>query len=75
MMDAQDKLSSIRTWIYVGLMLLLILLKGYFAFWMIGDRGQPTWDYGTIKDVPSQSPYAEYELLPHPQHVKGKQGK
>ena len=53
---------------------LLILAKGFFSFWVVADRGQPTWDYRPVKDVPGESPYAVYEPLPHPQHVKGQKG-
>jgi len=53
----------------------LILLKGVFTFLVVGDNGQPTWDYGTVEDIPGESPYAAYQLLPDPQHVKGSEGK
>jgi len=50
------------------------LAKGFFSFLLVGDRGQPTWDYRPVRDVPAQSPYAIYEPLPYPQHVKGQRG-
>ena len=52
----------------------LILLKGLFTFFIVGDNGQPTWDYGTVEDLPGESPYATYQLLPDPQHVRGSEG-
>jgi hypothetical protein len=36
--------------------------------------GQPTWDYRPILDVPAESPYAVYQRLPYPQHVRGAKG-
>ena len=33
-----------------------------------------TWNYGTVKDVPAESPYGVYKKLPHPQHVQGAEG-
>ena len=66
--------SAAATWAVIIGLLLLILIKGAFAFLAIGDRGQPTWDYRPVKDVPGESPYAIYEPLPHPQHVKGQKG-
>lgn len=70
-----DQTSVKRTWIIIVLLLLLILGKGLYAFAVVGDLGQPTWAYGTLRDVPGESPYALYDLLPHPQHVRGANGK
>jgi hypothetical protein len=66
--------SEIRTWVWLGIMLGIILFKGFFAFFVVSDRGQPTWDYRPVQDVPAQSPYAVYQLLPHQQHVRGVKG-
>ena len=68
------KESSFATWVVIFLLLAIILVKGFFAFFVVGDLGQPTWDYRPVKDVPGESPYAVYEPLPHPQHVKGQKG-
>ncbi len=68
------KESTLVTWVVIILCILLILIKGLFAFSVVGDRGQPDWDYRPIKDVPGESPYAMYEKLPYPQHVKGTEG-
>jgi hypothetical protein len=66
--------SNLATWVVIALLLILILLKGAFAFLIIGDRGQPTWDYRPVPDVPGESPYAIYQPLPYPQHVRGEKG-
>ena len=68
------KESSFTTWVVIFLLLAIILAKGFFSFFLVGDRGQPTWDYRPVRDVPAQSPYAIYEPLPYPQHVKGQRG-
>ena len=68
------KVSLLRTWVILILLLSLILFQGFFSFLVVGDRGQPDWDYRPVKDVPGESPYAMYELLPHPQHVRGTEG-
>jgi hypothetical protein len=68
------KQSSLATWVVIFLLLAIILAKGFFSFFMVGDRGQPTWDYRPVRDVPAESPYAIYEPLPYPQHVKGQKG-
>ena len=74
MEPSNHKESSFATWVIIFLLLALILGKGLFSFLVVGDLGQPTWDYRPIKDVPAESPYAVYELVPHPQHVKGAEG-
>jgi hypothetical protein len=74
MADLHKQTSLLRSWVNIFLMLLLILGVGVFAFALIGDLGQPDWDYGTVADVPAESPYAIYEPLKHPQHVRGAQG-
>jgi hypothetical protein len=66
--------SSFKTWIMIVLMLFVILFQGFFSFFVVGDLGQPDWDFRPVKDVPGQSPYAVYELLPHPQHIRGARG-
>ena len=62
--------SAVKTWVVVGLLLLWIFFKGGLAYFMIGDRGMPDWDYRPIRDVPGESPYAIYEPLPYLQHVR-----
>ena len=63
-----------RTWVWIAVMLIIILVQGFFGFLVVSDMGQPTWDYRAVKDVPAQSDYAEYQLLPYPQHVRGEKG-
>jgi len=74
MEEDQAKESSLSSWLIVILLVLGILLKGFFAFFVVGDLGQPTWDYRPVQDVPGESPYAIYDALPYPQHIKGTKG-
>jgi len=74
MKETGHKASTLVTWGVILLCVLLILIQGLFAFSVVGDRGQPDWDYRPVKDVPGESPYAMYEKLPYPQHVKGTEG-
>ncbi len=67
--------SVLYTWLVIWLLFLLILFQGQFAFRVVGDQGQPGWDYRPVRDVPGQSPYAIYPALPHPQHIRGMKGK
>lgn len=66
--------TSLKSWLVIFSLLALILGKGFFAFFVVSDLGQPDWDYRPIPDVPAESPYATYQLLPHPQHVRGARG-
>jgi len=74
MEHSNAKASTFITWAIILLLLVWILGKGLFSFFVVGDMGQPTWDYRPIKDVPGESPYAIYNVLPYPQHVKGAKG-
>ena len=74
-MDQTTHNESVKmTWAVVLFCLSVIFAKGFFAFFMVGDLGMPTWDYRPVKDIPGESPYAIYEKLPFPQHVMGKEG-
>ena len=74
-MDSESqKASTLTTWVILAFLVLFIFVKGFWVYFAIGDRGQPDWDYRPMKDVPGQSPYAIYETLPHPQHVRGAKG-
>ena len=67
--------SVLFTWFIIWLLVILIFLKGQFAFVAVGNPGQPTWNYGSVEDIPGASPYAMYPLLPNPQHIQGRDGK
>jgi len=72
--DAKEKNFSLRTWIIVFLLVVSVLVKGFYALLVVQDRGQSGWDYRPVNDVPGESPYAIYQTLPHSQHVKGAEG-
>jgi hypothetical protein len=74
MTHSTGKESTFGTWVIIVLLLAWILGKGFFSFFVVGDMGQPTWSYRPVKDVPGESPYALYQVLPYPQHVKGAKG-
>jgi hypothetical protein len=66
--------SGVSTWAWIVSLVVFILAKGFFTLWVVGDLGQPGWDYRPVKDVPGESPYAIYDVLPYPQHVRGEKG-
>ncbi len=74
-MDNPDTHGSVlKTYIVIAAVVALILFKGALALVMVGDQGQPDWDYRPILDVPAESPYAVYQPLPYPQHIIGARG-
>lgn len=70
----ENQPTSLKTWMIIFMLILIVFVKGGLAYFVIGDLGQPDWDYRPIKDVPGESPYAIYEPLPYPQHVLGEKG-
>ena len=77
MENHEHNASAALTWLLVICMVGWVAFKGWLAFTVIGDLGQPDWDYRPIKDVPSESAYAigdPYHPLPYAQHVLGAQG-
>jgi len=66
--------SVIQTWIFIIILALSFLLYSLFCYRVIGDVGQPAWEYRPIRDVPGESPYSMYKLQPYPQHVRGEKG-
>ena len=70
--------SAIKTWLFVLFFVAIVLFQGWLAFTVIGDLGQPDWDYRPIKDVPAESAFAiwdPYYPLPYAQHVLKEQGR
>ncbi|MGD0230219.1 MAG: hypothetical protein ABSC19_07660 [Syntrophorhabdales bacterium] len=66
----------VRGWLIVCTIAVLFVLYGFLAFYVIGDKGPPDWDYGSLPDVPGQSAYSTYpyragSLQPEPQHIGG----
>jgi len=72
MKDNHGNESLLKTWGFIGIMLVFILFKATLAFFVISDMCQPTWDYRTVRDVPASSPYAVYPMVL--QHIRGKNG-
>jgi hypothetical protein len=66
--------SVLKTWIIITLILLFIVFKDSLSFFVVGDLGQPDWDYRPMPDVPGESAYAIYPSMPYPQHIRGEKG-
>lgn len=50
--------GMLRSWIIVIAIAIVFLIWGLFIFFIIGDKGSPSWDFGVIRDVPGESPYS-----------------
>ena len=74
MSAAKEKESLFFTWLVISLLVLYVLIKGVFALLVVKDLGPPTWNYGSIADVPGESAYGIYKESLAPQHIKGKGG-
>ncbi len=68
----------IRGWLVVIGLALSLFIYGMFAYLVIGDKGPPEWDFGTVPDIPAQSFYSSKpgirgpQAVPEPQHVNEK---
>lgn len=74
MNNESHKESELKTWLTILFCLIIVFAQGMLAFTVVGDLGQPSWAFRPVKDVPGESPYAIYKLLPSPQHVRGEKG-
>ena len=75
--DRDERRIALRGWVIVCAIAILFTLYGFLAYFVIGDKGAPDWDYGSLPDVPGQSEYSTYPyrggpMQPEPQHVNQK---
>ncbi len=69
---------DLKGWLYVCALAFMFLVYGLFMFYMIGDKGPPGWDFGTVEDTPGESVYSTNEPItggtaaPDPQHISQK---
>jgi hypothetical protein len=71
---SEHSASGTKTWLLVAAMVGIIFFQGWLAYSVIGDLGQPDWDYRPVPDVYGESVYAMYPPVPYPQHVRAPQG-
>ena len=50
--------QTIKDWLVPIAIAALFLLWGLLIFFMVGNKGQPPWDFGVVDDIPGQSPYS-----------------
>ena len=54
----QEEKSRIKDWLVPVAIAVLFLFWGLLIFFMVGNKGQPPWDFGVVEDIPGQSPYS-----------------
>ena len=74
MVGLKIKDTVVMTWIWITILVCIVLGVGIFTFFVVSDKGVSPWDYRPVKSLPSESPYADYQKVPFPQHIKGKGG-
>jgi hypothetical protein len=67
----------VQGWLIVCSIVLVFMVYGIFAFFVIGDKGPSDWDFGGVQDIPGGSEYATYpyriaDSESNPQHVDGR---
>jgi hypothetical protein len=72
--DRKFRRMVFHGWLVVCGIAVAFVLYGFLAFFVVGDKGPPDWDYGSIEDVPGQSVHSTYPYRgrvpkPEPQHV------
>lgn len=74
--EDEEKLSPMvfHGWLIVCGIAVAFTLYGFFAFFVIGDKGPPDWDFGSLPDTPGLSSYSTYPYRgrieqPGAQHV------
>ena len=74
-----EKNQTIRDWIIVLAIALLLAFWGLFIYFTVGEKGPHPWDFGIVEDIPGESPYSTYQpgqvsgsAAPEEQHVSGR---
>jgi hypothetical protein len=50
--------DRVISWGVVFGLIVFVLVFGAAVFFTVGDRWPPSWDFGTLPDVPGQSPFS-----------------
>ncbi len=54
----QEERTTLKDWFVPLAIAVLFFLWGILIFFMVGDKGPPTWNFGVVQDIPGQSPYS-----------------
>ncbi len=75
--ERRQRRLILNGWLIICGMSVAFALYGVFAFFVIGDKGPPGWDFGGVQDIPGGSEYSTYPFRgaateAEPQHVSQK---
>ena len=73
-MVSEEEKGNFRGWLIVIGIAVFFLAWALFAYFLVGDKGQGPWDFGTVADIPGESPYSTTppgagSAPPHEQHI------
>jgi hypothetical protein len=54
----QKENSTLKDWLVPIAIAVLFVVWGLLIFFLVGNKGQPPWDFGAVEDIPGQSPYS-----------------
>jgi hypothetical protein len=65
-MESSDRAASFRDTlrslsVVVG-MAIFFFIWGLTIFFTVGEKGPPSWDFGTVQDIPGESPYSTQRI-------------
>ena len=63
-LNASNRKEVLRTLLVACGLAAGFLVWGLFVFIAVGDKGPPTWDYGSVPDVPGLSVYSTDSARP-----------
>ncbi len=73
--ESKEGRLIIRGWLVVCALAIAFFVYGMIMYSVVGDKGPPDWDFGTVEDIPGQSVYSTSPAVggsaavPEPQHV------
>ncbi len=66
-------------WLIVCALAIAFFMYGMIMYSLVGDKGPPDWDFGSVEDIPGGSIYSTIPAgpgpaapVPEPQHVSEK---
>ncbi len=76
---SRERNQTMRDWVIVLAIALLLVFWGLLIYFAVGEKGPHPWDFSVVEDIPGESPYSTYQpnqvsgsAAPEGQHVLGK---
>jgi hypothetical protein len=54
--------ETLRSLGIVAAIAVCFLIWGLAIFFSVGEKGPPSWDFGTVQDIPGESPYSTHPI-------------